>query len=93
MKKSLLSMLLLSMILLSVTATMADLNYDEEFYRASTLRGNEAVRGTDHLIKNATEVLHKENMRTHAELEQLRRQIEELKKAIKEVKDIVEGGG
>lgn len=68
------------------------INYDDEFSKAARLRGREAEGGTDYLIKNTTEVLHRENLKTHAELEKLKKEIEELKKAIKEVKDIVEGG-
>lgn len=67
-------------------------NYDDEFEKAARFRGREAELGTDYLIKNTTEVLHKENMKTHAELEKMKKEIEELKKMIKEVKDIVEGG-
>ncbi len=78
--------------LLSHTAKAQVVAYDDEFNRAVRLSGYEAEHGTDYLVKTTTEILHKENMKTHAELEKLKKEIEELRKEIKEVKDIVEGG-
>lgn len=78
--------------LLCRTAKAQVVTYDDEFNRSARLRGYEAEHGTDYLVKTTTEILHKENMKTHAELEKLRKEIEELRKEIKEVKDIVEGG-
>ncbi|KPK40293.1 MAG: hypothetical protein AMJ78_07395 [Omnitrophica WOR_2 bacterium SM23_29] len=94
-KKSMILISLSFIILLSLLSRIAlteVVNYDDEFKKAARFRGREAELGTDYLIKDTAEVLHKENMKTHAELEKLKKEIEELKKQIKEIKDIVEGG-
>ncbi len=81
-----------SLSLLCHLALAEAIDYDDEYNNAIRLKGSRSI-DTDLLIKNTTEVLHKENMKTHAELEKLKKEVEEIKKAIKEVKDILEGGG
>lgn len=91
-KNATMFLLFIAAFLLICQAVLSEaIDYDDEFNRAARLRGREAEQGTDYLIKNTTEVLHRENLKTHAELEKLKKEIEELKKMIKEVKDIVEG--
>lgn len=94
MKRNLyvLAVFIILFLLLSRIALTEVTNYDDEFNRAATLGRNEPRYTPSWLIKSTTEVLHKENMKTHAELEKLKKDVEELKKAVKEVKDIVEGG-
>lgn len=91
-RKALILMSLILFTLLSRIAITEAIDYDDEFNRATSLKGSRSI-DTDLLIKNTTEVLHKENMKTHAELEKLRKEIEELKREIERLKDIVESGG
>lgn len=66
-------------------------DFNDDFTAAAQMKGKEAAQGTDYLIRNTTEVLHKENTAILAEIQKLHKEISDLKKEIKEVKDIVEG--
>lgn len=86
-----LSIFVLSSALSQMTAVLSA-DYDNDFANASQMKGFEAAKGTDELIRNTTQVLHQENTAILAEIDKLHKEIADLKKDIKEIKDTVEGG-
>lgn len=95
MGKSFLATTIFILVLSSVSLqpALADVeDYDNDFANASQMKGSEAARGTDELIRNTTQVLHQENTAILAEIDKLHKEIADLKKDIKDVKDMVEGG-
>ncbi len=67
-------------------------DFESQYSDAALIRGSEAVKGTDLLVRDITYVLHKENMAILGELERLRKEIADIKKDVKDTKDQVESG-
>jgi hypothetical protein len=80
---------------LPFAAEAGDINtadFDSDYSDAAQLRGSEAVKGTDLLVRDTTSVLHREHMAILDELAKLRKEIADIKKDVKDTKDQVESG-
>jgi hypothetical protein len=76
-------------------AGAADINtadFDSDYSDAAQVRGSEAVKGTDLLVRDTTSVLHREHMAILQALAELRKEIADMKKDVKDTKDQVESG-
>ncbi len=67
-------------------------DFDSDYSDAAQVRGSEAVKGTDLLVRDTTRVLHRENMAILQALAELRKEIADMKKDVKDTKDQVESG-
>lgn len=93
--KGIFSVVLVFCLALPFAAKAADYNtadFDSQFSDAALVRGSEAVKGTDLLVRDITSVLHKEHMALLEEITKLEGQIADLKKDVKDIKDQVESG-
>lgn len=90
------SVLLLLFFLAAPSIAAADdisiADFENQYSDAALIRGSEAVKGTDLLVRDITYVLHKENMAILSELEKLRKDIADIKKDVKSTRDQVESG-
>jgi len=90
------------MVLAFMTAFLLPLNaqdynssnagFDSDFQNATKLApdGTEAAKGTDLLVRDTANVLHRENMAILDEIAKLRKDIADLKKDVKAIKGQVE---
>lgn len=67
-------------------------DFDSDYSDAAQVRGSEAVKGTDLLVRDTTRVLHEENMAILKALAELRKEIADMKKDVRDTKDQVESG-
>ncbi len=69
-----------------------DTSFDSDFQSATQMNssGNEAAKGTDVLVKDTTNVLHREHLAILDELAKLHKEIADLRKDVKTIKGQVE---
>jgi len=67
-------------------------DFDSDYSNAAQVRGSEAVKGTDLLVRDTTRVLHRENMAILKALAELRREIADMKRDVKDTRDQIESG-
>lgn len=77
-------------LVLPLTEKAASADFDSDFDDASVMRGDEAMKGTDSLVKDTAMVLHNENKAILAEIAKLHNEIAQLKKEVQDIKDVVE---
>jgi hypothetical protein len=73
-------------------ADIGSADFDSDYSDAAQVRGSEAVKGTDLLVRDTTSVLHSEHMAILDELAKLRKEIADMKKDVRDTKDQVESG-
>ncbi|MFA5147526.1 MAG: hypothetical protein WC491_00200 [Candidatus Omnitrophota bacterium] len=73
-------------------ADISTADFDGAYSDAAQIRGSEAVKGTDLLVRDTTSVLHREHMAILDELAKLRKEIADMKKDVRDTKDQVESG-
>ncbi len=76
----------------AVASDIDTADFDSDYSDAAQVRGSEAVKGTDLLVRDTTRVLHRENMAILKALAELRKEIADMKKDVKDTKDTVESG-